>query len=353
MAKPKLWRTVLIIAAAAVGGWLFLWFLGPVLLPFAFGLLLAKLAEPAVSALQKRSGFPRWVCTGLCIAILYALLSALLWLICRILCRELVSFGRALPELLQSLSEPAQTLERRLLLLSHRFPDGIGQAIREGVAEFFRSGAGLSRKLYDWVFGAASAVLRKIPTIALFLLTAVLSSFMFSAQLPKLTHLWNRKAPESWKRRFNLVTVHLQQTMGGWFKAQLKLMLITFLLLTGGFLLLGINYPLLLGVLIALIDALPVFGVGIVLIPWSLLQFLQGQSVLGTGLLCLYGVAVLLRTALEPRLLGKQIGLDPLLTLFSLYAGHHFLGIAGMILFPVAAILLVQFWRHMEKKIDI
>lgn len=352
MAKPKLWRTILIIAAGALGGWIFLWLLGPVLLPFAFGLLLARLAEPSVAALQRRCRFPRWLCTGLCVAILYAVLSALLWLGCRVLCRELVSFGRALPELLQSLSEPAQALQRRLLLLSHRFPDGVGQAIREGVAEFFRSGAGLSRKLYDWVFDAASAVLRRIPTIALFLLTAVLSSFMFSAQLPKLTQLWDRKAPEAWKRRVHLVVTHLQQTMGGWVKAQAKLMLITFLVLTAGFLLLGVDYPLLFGVLISLIDALPVFGVGIVLIPWGLLQFLQGQSILGTGLLCLYGVSVLLRTALEPRLLGKQIGLDPLITLFSIYAGHHFLGIAGMILFPMAAILLVQFWRHMEKKID-
>lgn len=352
MAKPKLWRTLLIAAAAIAGGWLLLWILGPVLLPFAVGLALAKAAEKPVSALQQRSGMPRWLCTGLCVTAIYGALFSVLWLLCRLLYRELSSFGQALPELLGTLSVPAENLKARLLHLADRFPDGVGLALREGITEFFRSGAGLSRKLYDWVFSAASAFLRRIPAIALFLLTAVLSSFMFSAQLPRLTALWAQKAPDAWKRRLQLAGSRLRSTLGCWLKAQAKLMLVTFLVLTAGFLLLGVDYPLVLGLFISLIDALPVFGVGAVLIPWSLLQFLQGNSVLGTGLVCLYGVSALLRTALEPRLLGKQIGLDPLLTLLALYAGHHFLGIAGMILFPIAAILLVQFWRHMEKKID-
>lgn len=352
MAKPKLWRTILIIAGAVAGSWLFLWLLGPVLLPFAVGFLLAKAAETPVRALQQHGKFPRWLSVGLSVAAMYAVLSVLLWLLCRTLYRELSAIGKTFPELLQAVSETAGVLENRLLSLADRFPDGVGQALREGIAEFFRSGAGLSRKLYDWAFAAASAILRKIPAIALFLLTAVLSSFMFSAQLPKLTALWHSKAPDDWKRRTQLMIDRLQETLGGWIKAQLKLMSVTFLVLTAGFLILGVDSPVLLGLLIALIDALPVFGVGVVLIPWGLLQFLQGNSVPGAGLLCLYGVAALLRTALEPRLLGKQIGLDPLLTLLALYAGHYFLGILGMILFPIAAILLKQFWNHMEKKID-
>lgn len=352
MARSKLWRTVLMGLSLAVGGWLFLWFLGPVFLPFALGLALAKLADPPVCSLHSRTKLPRWLCAGVCVSVIYLGLSLLLFLLFRILYGELVSLGRALPEALASLSVPAKNLEDRLLALAGRFPDGIGLALEEGVTEFFRNGAGLSRKLYDWVFALVSGLLRRIPAIALFLLTAVLSSFMFSAQLPRLTALWTEKAPEKWKRRVHLVLGRLRQTFGGWLKAQAKLMLVTSLILTAGFLILGVDYPLALGLLISLIDALPVFGVGVILIPWGLFQFLQGQTVLATGLLCLYGIVALLRTALEPRLLGKQIGLDPLLTLLALYAGHHFLGILGMILFPIAAILLGQFWNYMEKKID-
>ena len=127
-------------------------------------------------------------------------------------------------------------------------------------------------------------------------------------------------------------------------------MTVTFLLLTAGLLVLQVDYPLLFGLAIALIDALPVFGSGTVLIPWGLMQFLRGKTFLGVGLLCLYGAAALTRTALEPRMLGKQMGLDPLLTLLALYAGYHFLGVLGMILFPIGALLAKQFWDHMEKK---
>ena len=141
----------------------------------------------------------------------------------------------------------------------------------------------------------------------------------------------------------------LRATLGGWVKTQVKLMGVTFLVLTAGLMILGVDYPVLLGLLISLIDALPVFGSGTVLIPWGLFVLLSGNSFLGVGLLCLYGAASLIRSALEPKMLGKQMGLDPLLTLLALYAGYRFFGILGMILFPIGAMLAKQFWSYMER----
>ena len=97
---------------------------------------------------------------------------------------------------------------------------------------------------------------------------------------------------------------------------------------------LGVDYPLLFGLIVALVDALPVFGTGTILIPWSLTQFLQNDLRRGIGLLVLYGVAALSRQALEPRLVGKQVGLHPLLTLLALYTGFRAAGVAGMIPLP-------------------
>jgi len=228
--------------------------------------------------------------------------------------------------------------------LAGRFPDGIGQALEEGVSDFFRSGAGLGSKLYDRLFAFASSMLKKTPDLALFVLTAVLSSFMIASQLPRLRTLWQEKIPQRWQQQTQLLLHRVKNTLGVWFRTQLKLMGICFLVLTAGFLILQVEYPLLFGIGIALIDALPALGSGVFLIPWGLFRFLQGDTVQGTGLILLYGAAALLRTCLEPRLLGKQIGLDPLATLLALYGGYHFLGIWGMILFPLAALLGKQFW---------
>lgn len=352
MDKKNRWQTVGILAAAAMGLWLFLWLLGPVLLPFFVGFVIAKAADPAVRTLSSRGRLPRWLASGLCVTAVYAILALGLFFLGKVLLRELESFLRNLPSLVRSLAEPVGRVENWLVNMTGHFPDGIGDALQEGVTEFFQSGAGVVQKLYTWLFNLASDLLTKVPDMALFLLTAVLSSFMISAELPRLLELWTKKAPAAWQRRAEAVRRKLKGTLGGWCKAQLKLMAVTFLILTVGFLLLRVDYPLLFSTSIALIDALPVFGTGTILIPWGVISFLRGDTVRGVGLLCVYGAASLTRTALEPRMIGKQIGLDPLLTLLALYAGYHFFGVIGMILFPIAAILAKQFWNHMEQKMD-
>ena len=343
--KQKRWRTVLTVAAAVIGGWLGLWLVGPVLLPFAVGAVIGTLAEPVIQRLR----LPRWAASGLCVTGVYLILGAAVYFLCRILCGELTGFLRGLPAAAQSLAQPVERLKGWLLSVAERFPDGIGAALEQGVEDFFHNGAGLGSKLYDRAFAMASATLKKIPDLALFLLTAVLSSFMISAQRPRLTRLWQTKAPAVWQTRLQAVVRRLKMALGGWCRAQLKLMGVTFLVLTTGFLLLRLRYPLMFALGISLIDALPVFGSGIILIPWGLLLFLQGDTARGVGMLCLYGVAALLRTALEPRMLGKQIGLDPLLTLFAIYAGYRFFNILGMVLFPLVAMLVKQLWTYMER----
>ena len=204
----------------------------------------------------------------------------------------------------------------------------------------------LGAKVYEWLFSFASGLLGKAPGIFLFVVTSVLASFMSSSELPALRELASRKLPERWRARLSGVLGHLKTSLGGWLRAQLKLMGIVFLLVTAGLMLLGVDYPLLFGLVIAIVDALPVFGTGTVLIPWSLALFFQGELRRGVGLLILYGAAALTRQALEPRLVGRQIGLDPLLTLMALYTGFRVVGVAGMILFPVGVIFLKQLWDH-------
>lgn len=349
MERKKVLKTLALVAAASVGGWLTVWLLGPVLLPFGVGYLFAWGAQPAVEALC-RGKFPRWAAAGLTVTVFYALLFTAIYAVCWVLCREAAAFARQLPALAASLAEPAARVEAWLLERVSRFPDGLGQALREGVETFFKSGAGLAGRLYSWVFDLASAFLKRLPDLFLFFLTTVLSSFMLAAKLPELRQAWQKRAPEAWQRRLQAVIRRLRETLGGWVKAQVKLMGITFLVLTAGLLILGVEYSLLFGFLIAFIDALPVFGSGAVLLPWGLYQLLDGNTFLGVGLLCLYGAASLIRSALEPRMLGKQMGLDPLWTLLALYAGYQFFGILGMILFPVGAILAKQLWSHLDAR---
>ena len=114
-------------------------------------------------------------------------------------------------------------------------------------------------------------------------------------------------------------------------------------MLTGiAFFLLRVSQPLFWAALVALVDAFPILGTGTILVPWSIFSFLQSDPVLAFGLLILYGATALTRSVLEPRLLGQQLGLDPLVTLMTLYAGYRLWGIGGMLLTPMLAVAATQ-----------
>ena len=347
MRKETLWRTGLRLAAWAAAGAAAIWLLGPALLPFLLAWVVARAADPAVRLLARR--LPRWLASCCAVAGAYLLLVLGGFFLCRRLCRELWSYLRSLPELAGTMTQPIARLRDRLLLIASRFPDGIGAALEQGVAGFFQSSSGLGQKVYDWLFRTVSRLLTQLPDLMVFLLTTLLASFMLSAKLPRLVTLWEEHAPVPWRQRAEKLGQTLKRTLGVWLAAQGKLMLVTFLILTAGLLILRVNYALLFGLGIALLDALPVLGSGVILIPWSLIRFLQADTFRGVGLLLLYGAAALTRTALEPRILGRQIGLDPLLTLIALYAGYRFLGIGGMILFPMGALIGKQFWDNRRK----
>ena len=348
----KLGTMVLIAVGAALGLWLFAAVLLPLLLPLFIGLAVAELAKKPVGVLQKKSGLPRGLCSFVCVLGLYAAFGAGAFLLCRLLCRQVGGFLHQLPELAGRLEEPAKALQTRLYAIADKFPDGVGSGLRAGLTSFFESGAALGAKLYEKLFLFASGFLGRLPDLVLGAVTAVLSSFMFSSQLSQLQTLYVRHVPQDWRQKLSKVRTHLSMTLGAWLRAQGKLMGVTFLILTAGFLLLGVDYALLFALLTTFIDALPVFGTGTVLIPWAIVMFLRGETKKGVGLVILYGTAALSRQALEPRLVGRQVGLNPVLTLLALYAGYRLLGVAGMIVFPISAMLLKQIWDHSGLQTD-
>lgn len=341
MQSKKLRRAVVIVALTAAGFALFALLL-PLEAPFLLGLLAALIAEKPAELLSSRLHLNRGLGAFFCVLTLYALLFGGIFLLCRLLCGELAGFIRQLPTLLGSLSEPLARIETWLYAMADRLPDGLGTGLHEGVRNLFESGSVLGRRVYDWFFRFASGFLEKLPQVVLFTITGILSGFMFCAELPKLRTFFQSRLPTAFVEKAVTLRTHIRSAFGGWLLAQLKLMGVTFLIVTLGLMLLGVAYPFLFSLLIALVDALPVFGTGIFLIPWSLLTFLRGDTGRGIGFLVLYAAAALTRQALEPRFVGRHMGLDPLLTLAGLYAGFRLFGIPGMIFTPMAVMVLKQ-----------
>lgn len=337
MRKKQIFRTLLLAAAAAAAVWLIVrW-----LFPFVLGLAAALLVEKPVRFLKKK-GASRTVSAVLCVLGLDILLGAGIYLLLRVLLTELNGLARQLPSLAANMAPTLMGLKNALLSIAEKFPDGIGTGLRSGISTLFQSGSLLGQTAYRALFSFASGLLEKAPGIFLFAATAIISGFFVSAELPTIVSFLKKRLPAATVQKSALCAEKLRKTLGCWLLAEVKLMGITFVLLTVGFLLLGVSYPLLAAILITLVDALPVLGTGCVLIPWGIVSFLQGRTLFAVGVLVLYAVTALTRQALEPRLVGRQLGMNPLVTLMAMYVGFRMIGVLGMIFFPIGAILLWQ-----------
>lgn len=322
--------------------WLTLTFALPLTLPFLLGTVLALAAEPMVNFLHSRCRLPRPAAAGIGVTAAFCFITLALLLICALIVRELGILAGYLPSLEDTAQRSMSVLSQWLLGLIARLPTGIRDILTRNVSEFFSGSSAMLEQSLCYILNLAGGILKNVPDSALVLGTGIISSYMISAKLPHIQARLNARLSRVRVRPMAETLRRLKTALFGWLKAQLKLCGITWVILTLGLVILRIPYAVLWASLIALLDAFPVLGTGTALLPWSLVCFTTGQTVQGVGLLSVYAVITLSRSILEPKLVGKQLGLDPLATLFSLYAGYKLWGLSGMILSPLLAVAAVQ-----------
>ena len=323
-------------------------YLLPFSMPFLLGAGLALAAEPLVKLLCGPMRLPRAVGTGVGVSAAFLCLAAIILSLLALALRELKSLAGILPDVAGTIRSGVSLLESWLLSLSLRMPRSIRPLIQRELTDLFSGGTAFLGKGAEYLLGLAGGILTHIPDRALGVGTTIISGFMISAKLPKIRS-WLREqlSREKLKPVMELVK-RLRATVGRWLVAQLKLAGVTFLILTGGFILLRIPYAPIWSFAITILDALPILGTGTVLIPWSLICFLQGSGARAIGLLGTYIAASVTHSILEPRMVGRQLGLDPLVTLIALYGGYKLWGFGGMILSPLLAVTLIQLFCRPE-----
>lgn len=335
-------RKLFSILAVAAATWIGVRFLLPILMPFLLAALLALAAEPLVRFFCRKMKLPRGVATGIGVTMTLTLLALAMMVLVALALKELGSLAAVVPNLEETAVQGMSLMEQWLLGLVARAPQSVSPILTHSVEGLFSNSTALLDRVSTWLLGLATGVVSRLPDGALGLFTWLLAGFMISAKLPKIKAWIQNHTPPAWSDKYLPMLKRLKMSVLGWAKAQAKLMSVTAIVLTVGFFILQVPYAPVWALLVALIDALPVLGTGIVLAPWSLVCFLQGDSIRGIGLLGVYAVAALLRSVLEPRFVGKQLGLDPLVTLLAMYAGYRLFGFGGMILAPLLAVVLTQ-----------
>ncbi|GHV34734.1 sporulation integral membrane protein YtvI [Clostridia bacterium] len=314
-------------------------------LPFLIGLALSKLAEPVVRLAVKRAKMPRWAASAVITLALSAAAGALVWLI---LSRALYEAGkllRQLPELMTKLPDMSRSLSWKLETIVAAAPPETQEFLRSSFDKLLKEGIAVPGGLYSWLGEAATWLIAFFPAAILFSIALALSVYFISSDYPKVTGFIARQIPQRWRERVFTSMRGMTGTLGKWLAAQGTLMLITAAITLAGLLVLRVDYVVIMTAVVAAVDALPVLGAGLILVPWALFVMLTGDMGAGIGLLVLWAVLMVVRGVAEPRLVGDRLGLHPLVSLLSMYAGFQLFGVAGMILCPFAAIMLVQLNR--------
>ena len=312
----------------------------PLIAPFLLGWIFASMAEPMTSLLHRRLGLNRTISSGLSVTMVLTVLLGILWLAGALGYREITVLAARVPEYADQLTGKFSQLRDWMVGLVSRLPGGMREMMAKTVTGMFTEGSVLLDKAASGAISAAGSVAGRIPGGALLIGTAVVSAYMISGQYPALKE--RLKDNPRFRERWEPMLKKLWSTVRLWIKAQLKLSAMTFGIVGAGFLLLRVENWIAWALVTAIVDAVPILGTGTVLIPMALISFLWGERARGIGLAALYVTAMLTRSAMEPRLVGRQLGMNPLLTLMALYAGFQIWGIWGMILSPILAVTVRQ-----------
>lgn len=179
-----------------------------------------------------------------------------------------------------------------------------------------------------------------LPQAVIFILVTILATYFMSSDKHRIAQFLDSQIPSEWLKNTRNVINNLFTALFGWLKAQLILMTITFSEVLVGFLIIGIENALLLALIIALVDALPILGTGSILLPWAVIDLLSGNTRQGLSLALLWLIIIFVRQLIEPKVVGQQIGIHPLFTLFGMYLGLKFMGVLGMFLGPITIVII-------------
>ncbi len=317
-------------------------FLLSLFMPFLLAAGVAWLLNPVVGWLYKKLKWPRKFLSLLLILLAFAAIFGLVWALVASLAGEVASLAGNWNALVAALEGAVNAAGDAF----SRFLDLLPPAVRD-------TADALTARLFAWLETVIPQVLgmavdyaanmaKGLPSFTVAAVAFLMASYFITADYPQLRARAAGRLPQGPRVFFAQVKRAVSAGFGGYLKAEIIISIGVFFILLGGFLLVRQEYAILLALGLAVLDFIPILGSGTVMVPWAVIDLFMGDFRHAVGLGVVWGVVALFRRLAEPKILGDQTGLSPILSLVSIYAGMRLGGVGGMILAPVLCLVALN-----------
>lgn len=314
-------------------------------LPFVIGYIIALIANPLVKLLEKRLKIVRRHGSAIVIIVVLAGVVGVLYLIISALLREIISFITDLPNMYEMINIQIKEAQSNLYGVYKAFPIGIQNFIDnfgDNIGNYVNT---FVQKIELPSISDASLFVKNAADFLFMFIITIMSSYFFVAEREKMSTKIKEVLPKSWQSKLKMISDNFKLAFGGYFKAQIKIMLVITLILFIGFEIMNVGYSILLALGIAFLDFLPFFGTGAILWPWAIIELVTGSYLSAIGLGIIYLICQIVRQVLQPKLVGDSIGISPMETLIFMYIGYKFKGILGIIIGIPIGMILINFYQ--------
>ena len=349
--RAQLWLRLGLRGALALGGLALVIWVGLPLLsllsPFVLALVLAWLLNPAVRWLQQKTNLSRKLISMVVVILVFAVIVGVLFCLGWMAVDQVRSLFANQQSLLDELMDGAA----RVVNSVQSWLAGLGNLVPRGV---LTSGEDLTDALLDWVqgldisgwlaemAGQAPSMVTSVSGFAVALVVFMMASYFITGDYPRLRFELADRVPMVARDFCRSVKDIFISAFGGYIKSQLILSLGVFLILAVGFFFMGQPYGLLLAFGLAVLDFIPIIGAGTVMVPWAVIDMVLAQYGEAAALMAVWGVIVLFRRFAEPKILGDQTGLSPILSLVGIYMGMKLGGVLGMVVGPLLLLVCIN-----------
>ena len=322
------------------------------ILPFIIGFAIAFTAKPAIAAVHKVTRLNRKASAFIVVVLEYALLIFLIWFLGSKIFESIRDLFTKLPAYYDSSILPfiGSVVEYIESVAARISPETLSQiySMLESVADNLR---GFVISFSSGTLSGLAGITAKIPFFLISLVFTVLASIFIAMDYNGIMTFIKKQLPPKATVVIDDAKKQIGKTVLRYLRAYLIIFLMTFAELSIGLSILGIENSVGLGAIIAVLDVLPVIGTGGALIPWSVWALVTQNYFLGVGLIILYVVILVVRNFTEPKIVGDQLGLNPVVTLIAIYVGYRLMGVAGMILLPISTTIVVGLQRSGKIKL--